>query len=420
MSEPQWNPDRSALLMAVQLSSDQRTPTRGRCERRVQKDYPRARRRAGRRPDGRRGHQRTGRRGLRSAEGISLPVTLVLMLLAFGALIAAGMPVLLAATSVTATMGLRAPVSQLVHAEPTVTSMIVLIGMAVGVDYSLFYLKRERAERAAGRSTLDAVEIAAADLGSRDPRLRRAVIASMAGLFVLGDATFNSPGHRRDHGRRGRRARLGDGAPGPAGEARSLGRPAPGPAALAPQPPYRQRRDQRPAARPGGPTPGRGALVAAASWSRAGRTRPGDEDAPGNLETLPGDIAEVQTFRRHEEFPREGTRAGRRPPGPTRSRRGALDGSTRPPGRPTTSWQPGPPVQVSADGRPRCWSWRCLTRSPTPGRRGAIARSATTWCPALGDLDGGGVRRRRWRSRVPRRRTGRVTGCPSSSASSWC
>ena len=51
--------------------------------------------------------------------------------------------------------------------------MIVLIGMAVGVDYSLFYLKREREERAAGRTTLDAVEIAAADLRPLDPGLRR-------------------------------------------------------------------------------------------------------------------------------------------------------------------------------------------------------------------------------------------------------
>ena len=62
-------------------------------------------------------------------------------------------------------MGIAAPLSHLIHAEPTVTSMVVLIGMAVGVDYSLFYLKREREERAKGRTTLDAVEIAAATSG---------------------------------------------------------------------------------------------------------------------------------------------------------------------------------------------------------------------------------------------------------------
>jgi RND superfamily putative drug exporter len=119
-------------------------------------------------------------------------VTLVLMLIAFGALIAAGIPVLLAATSVAATIGITAPLSHLVHAEPTVSSMIVLIGMAVGVDYSLFYLKREREERAKGASTLDAVEIAAATSGHSIVVSGLAVIASMTGLYVFGGATFNS------------------------------------------------------------------------------------------------------------------------------------------------------------------------------------------------------------------------------------
>ena len=121
-----------------------------------------------------------------------MPVTLGLMLLAFGALIAAGIPVLLAATSVAATIGISAPLSHLVHAEPTVASMIVLIGMAVGVDYTLFYLKREREERARGRSTLDAVEIAAATSGHAILVSGGAVVASLAGLYVVGSATFNS------------------------------------------------------------------------------------------------------------------------------------------------------------------------------------------------------------------------------------
>ena len=114
------------------------------------------------------------------------------MLLAFGALIAAGVPVLLAVTSVAATMGIAAPLSHLIHSEPTVTSMIVLIGMAVGVDYSLFYLKREREERAKGRTTLDAVEIAAATSGHSILVSGAAVIGSMAGLFIVGGATFDS------------------------------------------------------------------------------------------------------------------------------------------------------------------------------------------------------------------------------------
>ncbi|WP_243732002.1 MMPL family transporter [Nocardioides ochotonae] len=129
---------------------------------------------------------------LASAEVTSVPITLVLMLLAFGALIAAGLPVLLAGTSVAVTIGLMAPLSHLLPTEPTVGSMVVLIGMAVGVDYSLFYLKREREERAAGRSTPDAIEIAAQTSGHSILVSGGAVIASLAALYVMGDPTFSS------------------------------------------------------------------------------------------------------------------------------------------------------------------------------------------------------------------------------------
>ena len=129
---------------------------------------------------------------LTSAEVVSLPVTLLLMVLAFGALVAAGIPVLLAVSSVAATLGLSAVVSHVVPAEPTVASMVVLIGMAVGVDYSLFYLKREREERAKGRSTLDAVEIAAQTSGHAIAVSGVAVIVSLAALYLLQLATFDS------------------------------------------------------------------------------------------------------------------------------------------------------------------------------------------------------------------------------------
>jgi RND superfamily putative drug exporter len=129
---------------------------------------------------------------LSAAEGLSLPVTLVIMLLAFGALIAAGIPVLLAISGVLATIGIYAPISYLVPSEPTVSSMILLIGMAVGVDYSLFYLKREREERERGRGTVEAVEIAAATSGHSIVVSGFAVIVSMAGLYVIGDVTFSS------------------------------------------------------------------------------------------------------------------------------------------------------------------------------------------------------------------------------------
>ena len=193
VTPPQWNAGRTAALVDVHLKStiddaqqiQARTAAiaRAHAELRV--------REAGDLSVDTAINDRVGE-DLHSAEGISLPVTLLLMLLAFGALIAAGVPVLLALTSVAATMGISAPLSHLIHAEPTVTSMIVLIGMAVGVDYSLFYLKRERDERAAGHTTLDAVEIAAATSGHSILVSGGAVIASMAGLFIVGGATFDS------------------------------------------------------------------------------------------------------------------------------------------------------------------------------------------------------------------------------------
>jgi putative drug exporter of the RND superfamily len=193
VAPPVWNAGRTGALVDVHLakSVDDATPVQH-ATAAVARAHPDLDvREAGELSVNSAINERVGQ-DLHSAEGLSLPLTLLLMLLAFGALIAAGVPVLLAVTSVAATMGIAAPLSHLIHAEPTVTSMIVLIGMAVGVDYSLFYLKREREERAAGRSTLDAVEIAAATSGHSIVVSGAAVIASMAGLFLVGSVTFSS------------------------------------------------------------------------------------------------------------------------------------------------------------------------------------------------------------------------------------
>jgi RND superfamily putative drug exporter len=126
------------------------------------------------------------------AEGISMPVTLVIMLVAFGALLAAGAPVLLAISAVMAAMGLASLASHVIPAVETINSVILLMGMAVGVDYSLFYLKREREERARGRSTPDAIEIAAATSGHSVVVSGGAVIVAMASLYLTGTVIFTS------------------------------------------------------------------------------------------------------------------------------------------------------------------------------------------------------------------------------------
>ena len=101
------------------------------------------------------------------AEFTSLPVTLLILVLAFGAFIAAGVPLLLGLTAVGAAIGLTALVSHITPMSDAANSVILLIGLAVGVDYSLFYLRREREERAAGRSESASLEAAAATSGMR-------------------------------------------------------------------------------------------------------------------------------------------------------------------------------------------------------------------------------------------------------------
>ncbi|HET8557885.1 MAG TPA: alpha/beta fold hydrolase [Gaiellaceae bacterium] len=129
---------------------------------------------------------------LGKAGKLSLPITLIILLLAFGALIAAGIPLLLGLTAVFATFGLMSLPSHLVPVAIQAYAMVLLIGLAVGVDYSMFYLKRERQERAAGRSRQAALAAAAATSGRSVLISGGTVIAAMAGMFMTGDQTFGS------------------------------------------------------------------------------------------------------------------------------------------------------------------------------------------------------------------------------------
>ena len=123
---------------------------------------------------------------------LSLPITLIVLVLTFGSLVAAGIPLLLALTAVFATFGLVALSSVLLPVAMQAPAMVLLIGLAVGVDYSMFYLKRERQERAAGRSERAALEAAAATSGRSVLISGLTVIVAMAGMFLTGDATFSS------------------------------------------------------------------------------------------------------------------------------------------------------------------------------------------------------------------------------------
>jgi uncharacterized membrane protein YdfJ with MMPL/SSD domain len=126
------------------------------------------------------------------ARTLSLPITLLILLVAFGALVAAGIPVLLAGTGVAATLGLIALISQIAAVDQVVSETVLLIGMAVGVDYSLFYMRREREERAAGADEQAALRAAAATSGRSVLVSGLTVMAAMAGMYLAGDKTFAS------------------------------------------------------------------------------------------------------------------------------------------------------------------------------------------------------------------------------------
>jgi uncharacterized membrane protein YdfJ with MMPL/SSD domain len=126
------------------------------------------------------------------AERLSVPLTFLILLLAFGAFVAAGLPVLLGLTAVLGSVGLSALVSHVAHASSSTSSMILLMGMAVGVDYSLFYVKREREERAAGHASRDALHRAAATSGRAVLVSGFTVLIAMAGLLLAGSAIYTS------------------------------------------------------------------------------------------------------------------------------------------------------------------------------------------------------------------------------------
>jgi RND superfamily putative drug exporter len=125
---------------------------------------------------------------------LSLPITLAILILTFGAVVAAGIPLLLALTAVFGTFGLVAIPSHVLPMAQEMPALVLLIGLAVGVDYSMFYFRRAREERAKGRSSRAALEAAAATSGRSVLISGLTVMVAMAGMFVIGDETFASFG----------------------------------------------------------------------------------------------------------------------------------------------------------------------------------------------------------------------------------
>ena len=123
----------------------------------------------------------------------TIPVTFLILLLAFGAIVASAIPLLLALTSLAAAYGLLGIYSQVVGpVSANAAQLLVLMGLAVAVDYSLFMLTRFRSERQRGASVHDAIETSSSTAGRAVFFSGIAVIISLGGLLTLGVSLFTS------------------------------------------------------------------------------------------------------------------------------------------------------------------------------------------------------------------------------------
>ena len=134
---------------------------------------------------------RTVDRDLHRAELLSIPVTLLVLLFAFGALTAAVVPVVLALSAVAAGLGLLGPLSQLFPIEDSAKTVVLLIGMAVGVDYALFFVVRSRAERNRGATIEHALETTLRTSGRAVVVSGATVAIAMAGMYIVGVRTLS-------------------------------------------------------------------------------------------------------------------------------------------------------------------------------------------------------------------------------------
>ncbi|WP_051571393.1 MMPL family transporter [Cryptosporangium arvum] len=197
VGEPIASADRQAVLVPVVMTgdtetADQRVDPLLSVSARVEADHPSLRIEQVGTGSTAKGLTETLGEDFARAEFVSVPLTLLILLAVFGALVAASVPVVVALTSVGAAIGLSSLASQVLPATSVVSSVILLMGMAVGVDYSLFYLSRQREELRNGASRPDAVRIAAETSGHTVVVSGVTVIVAMAGLYLAGQATFTS------------------------------------------------------------------------------------------------------------------------------------------------------------------------------------------------------------------------------------
>ncbi|MBB6077280.1 MMPL family transporter [Streptomyces paradoxus] len=200
VADPLLSPDRETLMVEVTLKGEERD-AKDKVDAlvaqtaAVQKSHPELLLEETGSPSVSKGVDKQRGEDLALSEAITLPVTLLTLLVVFGSVTMAGVPLLLALSSIAAAVGLSMVVSHVSPDAGVGTNVILMIGLAVGVDYTLFHLKREREERArsGGRLSSEAlVELAAATSGRAVVVSGFAVVASTATLYLAADVIFSS------------------------------------------------------------------------------------------------------------------------------------------------------------------------------------------------------------------------------------
>ena len=133
-------------------------------------------------------------RDLRTGESIGLAVAFAVLLLVFGALVASLLPVAMAVLAIGVALGLATVIGQFTSLSIFVTNMVVGMGLALGIDYSLFVFTRHREEREAGRSVHEAIEIAGATSSRAVLFSGLAVVLALAGMVLTPDPMLRSLG----------------------------------------------------------------------------------------------------------------------------------------------------------------------------------------------------------------------------------
>lgn len=129
-----------------------------------------------------------------TASQINFPVTLIIMLIAMGSLVAAGVPIILAYLGVAMAAGAVTIISYGVPMMEVWMQIVLLMGLAAGIDYTLFLFTRFRAERKQGREPVEAVVVASHTAGKGVFIAATTTVLALLGMFLLGNAVFNSVG----------------------------------------------------------------------------------------------------------------------------------------------------------------------------------------------------------------------------------